>query len=83
MSYSKKEVKALNKGLSKGLNAVVVASETQGNGHKRVTVTVKGHGDVVVIGAPSTPRDWNYVANHLRQSVKRAIASGESSVAYS
>ena len=85
MSYSNKEVKLLNKGLAKakGLNAVVVASEKQGNGHIRVVVRVKGHGDVEVIGAPSTPNDWNHVANHLRQSVTRAIAAGETRVAYS
>jgi hypothetical protein len=85
MSYSKKEVKLLNKGLAKakGLNAAVVASTTQGNGHIRVVVKVKGYGDVEVIGAPSTPDDFNHVANHLRQSVKRAIAAGETRVAYS
>lgn len=85
MSYSNKEVKLLNKGLAKakGLNAKVVASTTQGNGHIRVEVEVKGHGVVEVIGAPSTPNDFNHVANHLRQSVTRAIAAGETRVAYS
>ena len=85
MALSNKAVKQLNKGLAKdrSLNAVIVASEKQGNGHIRVVVRVKGHGDVEVIGAPATPRDINHVANHLRQAVKRAIAAGETRVAYS
>ena len=82
MSYSNKVVKLVNKGLAKGLNAKVVASSKQGNGHVRVVVQVKGHGDVEVVGAPATPRDFNHVANHLRQSVKRAVAAGDHRVAY-
>jgi hypothetical protein len=81
--FSNKVVKQLNKGLAKGINAKVVGSEAQGNGHVKVLVEVKGHGIIEVIGAPATPRDFNFVANHLRKSVKRAVAANESVVAYS
>ena len=83
MSFSNKQIKQLNKQLAQGkLNAKVVGSEKQGNGHNVAFVEVKGHGEVKVVGCPSTPSDWSFVGNKLRQSVARAVAAGESSVAF-
>lgn len=82
MSLSNKAVKQLNKAL-KAHSASIVAVATQGNGHNAVTVAVKGSADVLVRGVPSTPRDINHTANHLRQSVGRALAAKATTVAFS
>jgi len=81
MALSNKAVKQLNKALAQH-NAVITAVATQGNGHNSVTVAVKGHAAVTVRGVPSTPRDINHTANHLRQAVGRALAANTNSAAF-
>jgi hypothetical protein len=81
MALSNKAVKQLNKALAQH-NAVITAVVTQGNGHNSVTVAVKGHAAVTVRGVPSTPRDINHTANHLRQAVGRALAANSNSAAF-
>jgi hypothetical protein len=82
MSISNKNVKTLNKALAQGkAKAKVVDTVKQGNGHNTVFVEVKGHGIIEVIGVASTPRDFAFVGNHLRQAVNRAVAAGETKVA--
>ena len=82
MSLSNKSQKQLNKQL-KNIRAEIVAVKTQGNGHNTVIVAVENHSNITVRGVPSTPRDINHTANHLRQSVGRALAANSDSVAYS
>ncbi len=81
MSLSKKSVKQLNKQL-KNIRAEIVAVETQGNDHNLVIVAVENHSNITVRGVPSTPRDINFVANHLRQTVGRALAANSTSIGY-
>ena len=81
MSLSNKSQKQLNKQLKK-ISAKIVAVETQGNGHNLVIVAVENHSNITVRGVPSTPRDINHTANHLRQAVGRALAENSNSAAF-
>jgi hypothetical protein len=71
--YSKKQVKALEKALSKGLsNPKIVKQEAQGNGH--LVLTVEADGQVVTVrGVAATPRDITFTGNKLRQAVQREL----------
>ena len=81
MALSNKATKQLNKALAKH-SAQIIAVETQGNGHNSVTIALESHSNITVRGVPSTPRDINHTANHLRQAVGRALAANSNSAAY-
>lgn len=81
MSLSNKSQKQLNKQLKK-ISAKIVAVETQGNGHNTVIVALENNRNITVRGVPSTPRDINHTANHLRQAVGRALAANSNSAAF-
>lgn len=70
---SKKQVKTIEKAMSKGLsNPKIVKQEAQGNGH--LTVTVEADGQVVTVrGVAATPRDITFTGNKLRQAVQREL----------
>ena len=71
--YSKKQVKALEKAMSKGLNnPTIVKQEAQGNGH--LALTIEANGQVVTVrGVAATPRDITFTGNKLRQAVQREL----------
>ena len=71
--YSKKQVKALEKAMSKGLdNPRIIKQEAQGNGH--LTLTIEACGQVVTVrGVAATPRDITFTGNKLRQAVQREL----------
>jgi hypothetical protein len=71
--YSKKQVKALEKAMSKGLDSPqIIEQEAQGNGH--LTLTIEANGQVVTVqGVASTPRDITFTGNKLRQAVRREL----------
>ena len=73
--YSKKQIKILEKSLSRGLdNPIIVDQQPQGNGHITVVVAV-GSRRATVRGVASTPRDITFTGNKLRQAVQRELKS--------
>ena len=71
--YSKKQVKALEKAMGKGLDSPrIIKQEAQGNGH--LTLTIEANGQVVTVqGVAATPRDITFTGNKLRQAVRREL----------